>query len=98
MVILSMMYALSELVSKSEPLDKLDVTLDISELLMVIKREGQLGIFTIRRDHVFRSSETYKMLAMRFHPDRAGRDTTEEMQIINHYKNTGLRMEMREAA
>jgi transcriptional regulator with XRE-family HTH domain len=38
----------------------------------------------IRAD-VFRD-ESYRDLAFRFHPDRSGRDTTEEMQLINRFR------------
>jgi len=70
---------------------------DLNQAL-VDARASKLQEFEIRHDHVFRRSETDKSLVKRFHPDRAKRDTTEEMQIINHFKSTSLRMDLRHAA
>jgi transcriptional regulator with XRE-family HTH domain len=49
-----------------------------------IIRGRQKKFEPIRAD-VFRG-ESYRDLAFRFHPDRSGQDTTEEMQIINKFR------------
>jgi transcriptional regulator with XRE-family HTH domain len=50
-------------------------------------RKGELLKLKIERRHVYRPGETFKNLAMKWHPDRSGRDTTAEMQFVNLYRN-----------
>lgn len=49
-----------------------------------IKRK-QVVKFEVEHCDVYRG-ESYKDLALRFHPDRSGKDTTAEMQIINSFR------------
>jgi hypothetical protein len=49
-------------------------------------RNGEVKKFNIQRCHVYLHGETYRDLAMKWHPDRSGRDTTVEMQLANIHR------------
>ena len=49
-------------------------------------RSGRLRRFNVQRHHVYPNGETYRDLAMRWHPDLARRDTNAEMQLVNRYR------------
>ena len=49
-------------------------------------RKGELQKLKIERRHVYLPNETFKDLALKWHPDRSGRDTTGEMQLVNLYR------------
>jgi transcriptional regulator with XRE-family HTH domain len=49
-------------------------------------RGGELQKVKIERRHVYLPGETFKDLALKWHPDRSGRDTTAEMQLVNLHR------------
>jgi hypothetical protein len=49
-------------------------------------REGRLQRLKIESRHVYLPGETFRDLALKWHPDRSGRDTNAEMQLVNLHR------------
>lgn len=48
---------------------------------------GRLERWQIGKRHVYRNGETFKMLAKRWHPDTAKRDTNAEMEVVLRFRS-----------
>lgn len=51
-------------------------------------RNGEIKKFNVQRRHAYLHGETYRDLAMKWHPDKSRRDTTAEMQLVNIHRAT----------
>jgi hypothetical protein len=49
-------------------------------------RSGSLHDFHVQRHHVYQGDETFHGLAKRWRPDKTGRNTKAEMQLILRYR------------
>jgi hypothetical protein len=58
----------------------------LAGLNATVLRTGELLKLKVERRHVYLPGQTFKDLALKWHPDRSGRDTTAEMQLVNLYR------------